>query len=257
MTSQQLIETWISTSPEKVAFPSSEDGSFATVGANFLGIDNSDRLARGREIYADPKNLPTAVASIMNHAQRRAHFHPAEDTPEEVARTYNEYIRQIKLSPFFHFDKNEQIEQTYQSKNYNKLIDDVVKLYDGITEADRNKLKQRIANMGKAEFGGSSGKQWKNIFSQATIHIEEQLAKVYIYSTSLYMKHEEGKAEVKIQAYTVTRREYIVLDGLIRAHAERLGELDSKIVEEWRDISSTPERNGATLCFEVNAVQNK
>ena len=257
MTLQQLVETWIFVSPDHDVFPDAAGGSSATVGANFLGTDNSDPGARGEQIYSDPKNLPTAVASIMNHSQKKAKFHPASDTPEEVARAYNEYIRQIDNTPFFHLQKNERTDQTYNSKNYNKLIDQVVKLYDGITEADRNKIKNSIADMGKAVFGESSAEQWKNIFSQTTIDkVEEGYAKIYIYYTSLYMKHEEGKSEVEVQKYSVNRAEYIVLDDIIRAYAEKLASLDKKNIDDWLDESSTPERENAALCFEVNAIES-
>jgi hypothetical protein len=65
-------------------------------------------------------------------------------------------------------------------------------------------------------------------------------------------KADHGKDGVEEhQSYTVNRAEYKVLAELIHAHASSLAGLDRKSVDDWMNLSSTPERENAKLCFKV------
>ena len=74
--------------------------------------------------------------------------------------------------------------------------------------------------------------------------------KIYIYYTTLYMKHDRnGKSEVSEQAYEVSRTSSAVFTDLIRNHAEKLVSLDQKSVDDWATGATTPERSDPRLCF--------
>jgi len=254
MTVKQLIENWIHVSPNSDFHPLLVEEGAATTMADFLGDDTSDPGARGKNIYANPQNLPTAISSILNKSQKRANFHPAVDTPEEVKKTYASYIKEIDENPFLHIDKNEHTKQRYDSNDYNKLIDNVVSLYDGITAKDKDKIKNSIAEMAKSVFSQTKAEQWKNLFSQSTIDYSDVRApKLLIFYTTLYMKHEDkGKAGVtNVQEYTVNKATYSILGDLIIASADQLVALDKKNVDDWLSESTSPERNDPKLCFKV------
>jgi len=255
-TVKQLIESWVNVSPDfnpsLVVFKGNAADS-ATVGANFLGNDTSDPGATGKIIYSDPKNLPTAIASIMNHAQNRANFHPASALPAEVAQSYYSYINEIDRTPFLHLTKNDRTVESYKSNNYNALIDKVVSLYDGVSQADRESLKKTIAEMGNAVMTETDEKIEKNLFSQSTIEYSTTgELKLFIYYTTLHMQKTDKKFNVSInQDYTVNRCEYKILTEMIKVHANTLANLEKKNIDDWTGESSTPERQDAKLCFEV------
>jgi len=257
LTVTELVQQWMSSGD--VTLPSSLPSVFelsdtsATARANYLGNDTSDPDASGIEIYSELQNLPTAVASILNHSQNRADFHPADMSPEVLATRYSAYISEIDNNPFLHLLKSEQSKQSFYSKDYNLLIDQVVNLYAGVTAQDLDALKDSIADMAKSVFGQTKSEDWKNLFSQSTLDIsDEDNPILFIYYTSLHMGHDEtGKSEVNEQDYMVRKTEYLVLPDLIKAHAYQLASLDKKSVDAWAGDSTSPERNDAKLCFTV------
>ncbi|MCF1502802.1 hypothetical protein L0F51_03345 [Afifella sp. H1R] len=249
----QIVGEWIHIVPRlsRTATRLSDDAAAATARGSTLGDDNSDPQANDTEIYSEPENLPTAISSIMNHAQKRSNFHPASSPPEDLYERYNDYITEVDDTPFFHLEKHDYVKQTFYSKDYNKLIDQVVSLYDSVSAGDQEKIKEDITDMAKSVFGENKSEQWRNLFSQSTIDFSNlSRPRVFIYYTTLYMRHEEnGKSEVNEQEYMVHRTEYAVLSDLIHAYANELASLDKTSVDDWLDDSTTPERESAALCF--------
>ena len=259
---QQIVEAWLAgslttESKVKVDVTSNAASTSASTMANFLGTDESDPGATGTTIYSDPKNLPTAVACILNRGQNAADFHPASQTPEVVAERYARYITEIDRIPFMHLQKNDQHKQAYDSSDYNVLIDNIVSLYDGVSQQDKNQIKESIANLAKSVFSQSKSEVWTNLFSQATLnYVSATDIKLYIYYTTLYMRHEnKGKDGVSDhQEYTVNRVEYKILTEMIGQYAQQLAKLDKKNVDDWTGESSTPQKEGYKLCFTVEPV---
>ena len=253
-TVRDVINNWIS-APRNTSTLGGAPENRVNTAADFLGNDTSDPNAEGETIFSDPENLPTAIASILNHAQTQANFHPASDTPEHLATVFLDYIANVDQTPFFHIVKNEQTKQTYNSKNYNNLIDSIVSLYDGINGEDKNAIKDSIANMAKDVFSSESREEWKNLFSQSTIVYSsdfKSLPKLYIYYTTLHMKYEKKKAEVSIQEYYVNRTEYTILPDLIKSYAKELSALNKTDIDDWIKRNSSPEASANhKLCFDV------
>ncbi|WP_218574105.1 hypothetical protein [Plesiomonas shigelloides] len=254
---RQLVNDWVAGRVSLAATASmfavnAEQAQYADTVGDFLGIDTSSPSAKGRDIFADPRNLPTAIATIMTHTQNKADFHPAVQTPEVVAVRFAGYITGMDNTPFFHLLTNDYVKQTFKSKDYNQLIDQVVSLYDGVSESDKAKLKTKITDMAKSVFSQSHSEKWENLFSQATIdYSNPNEPKLYIFYTTLHMKHEKnGKSEVSEQEYTVNRVEYSVLPELIRTYADKLSALVKADVDDWMNDSSSPSNPAIKLCFE-------
>lgn len=251
-----LVDAWLSTNAfpvlsRRMLMATADSYQEANAVGDFLGTNTSNPNAQGREIFADPANLPTAIATIMTHTQNKANFHPAAQKPEELAKYYNDYLVGMDQTPFFHLTRNDQTKQTFKSKDYNKLIDQVTALYEGVDEADKTKIKDSIKQMAKSVFSESHSEEWKNLFSQATIdYANPRVPKLYIYYTTLHMKHDDGKSEVNEQEYTVNRAEYDVLADLIRAYADSLTKLIKVDVDDWITDSSSPVDPKVELCFE-------
>lgn len=254
-TIKQLIQAWVHVDSDRALSSILEpsEGSSATARGTFLGEDTSDPAAQGIQIYSETKNLPTAIASILNHSQDRANFHPASTPPEQLVAAFQTYVNEIDKNPFLHLLESSTDKQSFYSKDYNLLIDQIVNLYKGISSQDLNELKDAITDMAKSVFGQERSEQWKNIFSQSTIDMSDlENPKFMVYYTSLHMVHNKnGKSDVSEQDYEVHRTSYIVLPDLIQAHADTLAKLDKKSVDDWLDSSTSPERENAKLCFEV------
>lgn len=254
---REVVESWVHIIPKTALQPLSDDQASATARGNFLGQDTSDPDAKGTAIYTDTNNLPTAIASILNHSQTRANFHPANTPPEQLAAAFSAYVAEIDKNPFFHLETSESDKQSFYSSDYNLLIDQVVNLYKGVSSEDINQIKDSITDMAKSVFGQEKSEQWKNLFSQSSIDMSDLYnPKFYLYYTSLHMFHEKsGKSEVKEQDYEVRTTTYLILPDLIKAHAETLAGLDKKSVDDWLDGATSPERPNAQLCFRPTAFR--
>jgi hypothetical protein len=250
-TVRDLVRAWCVMMPAHPRPIQLQDGIAATARGTFLGQDTSDPEARGEDIYTETENLPTAMASILNHSQQRANFHPADTPPDLLAAAFTAYVREVDANPFLHLESSENDKQAFWSSDYNLLIDQVVNLYKGVTSEDLNEIKTAIADMAKSVFGQSKSEQWKNIFSQSVFDMSDlENPKFYLYYTSLHMKHEkDGKSEVSEQDYEVRATSYLVLPELIKAHADSLAKLDRKSVDDWMSAATSPERDDPRLCF--------
>lgn len=228
-----------------------EETTQANTGGVFLGKNESDPKATGKEIFDNPKNLPTAVSSILQHAQNRADFHPSFQEPIAVAEKFKDYLREVDKIPFLHLAMNDRVQKEYKEKNYDKLIDEIVSLYDGFEQKDKLKLKESIRNIASSLLSSKDTKLYRDIFSQATIRKEDNKGyEVIIYYTNFAMERTEKKGEVRInQSYTVNRAIYNVLEASIKAHAEALSKLTKTDVEDWIKETSTPPNTSLKLCF--------
>lgn len=256
----KTVDNWL-TMPGAFApaLPPDEEDS-ATARGIMLGDNTADPAATGTSIYTNFQNLPTAVASILNHSQNRANFHPASMEPEELLRYFAAYTTEIDKTPFFSLAEDDVNKQKFASKDFNVLIDQVVSLYDGVSSNDQSKLKNAIADMAKSVFSQQKSERWKNLFSQSTMDLSNLATpRIMIYYTSLYMKHETGifKPEVNEQSYTVHRTSYFVLPDLISSNAKKLEQLDSKSVDDWLGAATSPEQDDAKLCFDVKAYASQ
>lgn len=250
---RQTVNDWLAQEVPVSASTFTDSTEKATTRANLIGTDNSDPAAQGVEIYTDPKNLGTAVASIMGRNQRVANFHPAYQTPEILATKFSEYINQVDKCPFLHLVKNDYVKHSFNSKDYNVLIDQVVKLYEGIASEDLNKMKDSIAEMGKSIFSQEKAEDFKNLFCETTLLLKKEGNKLLIFNTTLHMKKEHKglfKPDIEEQEYTVNRSEYIILPELIKTHATALAALDKLNVDDWMSGSTSPEVQDK-LCFKV------
>lgn len=247
---KSLVQQWLSNETINTSRVTESQYQEANAVGDFLGNDTSDKNASGVDIFKDPRNLPTAIATIMTHTQNKANFHPATQSNEDVAKNYNAYINGLDGTPFFHLTENRKTKQSFKSKNYNVLIEQIVSLYDGVSENDKIKIKDGVEKLAKSVFSQSSSEQWDNLFSQSTIdYSDPHRAKIFVYYTTLHMKHQSGKSEVNEQDYTVNKACYIVLNDLISAYADNLAKLIKNDIDDWMKDSSTPADKNVKLCF--------
>lgn len=117
-----------------------------------------------------------------------------------------------------------------ESSDYNRLIDQIVSLYEDVSEVDRQKLKNSICSMAESVFSHINTFHGNSLFSQSIINFNNANApKIQIYYTSLYMSSNgNGKSVGTKQSYQVTKATYKVIPGRISANAGALTRLEKK-----------------------------
>ncbi len=253
---QSNIDLWFNSSllfsPPIDQQPNNPLTEIAASVANFLGTDNSDNNTAEYRIYSDMHNLPTAIASILNSVQNRAQFYPAQDSAEGVATSFSRYIHEFEIAPFFSKSQLEHIRQSVASNDYNQLIDQIVSLYEGVSDIDRQYLKDSIRSMVQTVVNYSNPINQKALLCQLTINYNNpNTPKILIYYTSLMLSYsEEGKLVIPKQEYQLTKSVYDVIPSRIRDNAGALTRLERKTVNDWI-LSNTSHlaSDKIALCF--------
>lgn len=271
LTVRDIVDSWLETDDINLVSTSSEAYANNPVSLNsnqnnsdqpdvgvatalYLGEHKYDPNAQGIAIYQENKNLPTAVATILNHVQNKAEFHPASIDASEMPKAFKSYINEIDRTPFLHIVEKNSDEQKFYTKKYEDLIDRIVSLYDGISTQDKTKIKESISAMGKSVFEQKKSEVWKNLFSQATIDFTDYAhPRLIIFYTSLHMKHDDEKwAEVKEQNFTLSRAVYQILPEMIKTFASNLANLNKQSVVDWLSDNTSPKDENVKLCFQKN-----
>jgi hypothetical protein len=252
------VISWISADPTP-GFKSLEDEGPATSRGGFLGEDNSDLSAEGELIFTDPNNLPTAIATILNHAQKKADFHPIIQSPNELSSTLEKYIFELSKIPFYNNELHNSVSKDYNSKDYNVLINQVVAMYKDFPESYLEDLKIMISNMGKSVFGNVKGQGYINIFAALTVSvIDETNPIILIYEGAFNMYHDDsGKDEVSKQSYTIKRNIYYISHEKIKDNAKQLTELLTTSISDWEKNVTSPEQKDKKLCFVIRKFRDK
>ena len=245
MNIDNLILNWINNTQLTLNshFLSNENSSETSItNALFLGEDTSDKNATGEDIFSKPKNLPTAVASLLNAAQKKADFHPSTQTQEVCAEKFDDYLLEVDQIPFLYL--NEIIEDggKFYNKDYDVIIDSVLKLYGDVTAEDEVKITESITEMANSVFSVKKAERYKSLFSQPLIDYKgNDKADFSIVYTSLFMKHDkDGKSELSEQSFIVKKINYNVLSSLIHTYAKDLAKLTDTTVSEWINNLDTP-----------------
>ncbi|MDO5978360.1 hypothetical protein [Flavivirga spongiicola] len=256
MTIKQLIQRAIHVTPQTIGVNVTDGNLPTVVRANMLGTNTSDPKSYGEQIYSESQNLPTALASILNHIQNKANYHPTTQSPMQLAAAYGLLLQQIVEFPIFAPIQTNNYNKSFSSKNYNVLLDQVVSIFDGLPATDLDLLKTSLANMGKSIFGSGGTATGNYIFSMFTLNMNDP-AKPYllIYNASFYMKHKDGKDEINEQSYTIVKNVFPVLPDIIKANAKEFAAIDKKLVDEWIKESTSPEKKNYQLCFQVETIQ--
>ncbi|MEH1930585.1 hypothetical protein [Nostoc sp.] len=116
---RDVVNAWLQIQSADIneAWLKSDARIAGTAAGVYLGENDSNPNAQGIAIYQDAKNLPTAVASILNHAQNRAGFHPASTSADVLPAAFGLYVREIDRTPFLHLKESSSDKQKFESKD--------------------------------------------------------------------------------------------------------------------------------------------
>lgn len=257
---KQLVEAWLNQElepslPLHYLGEESSDG-FVSRG-NYVGTDDSDLSATGASIYSDVKNIGSAMGSILCRVMKKAKFNPADsiDNPN-LTKSFDAFVKALGSCPFLTFSDLDRRAKSNKDSNYDGLINQVVGLYDGVSNADKSKLKDSIGDLAKSLINKKSAEETKEMLSVSTVDITTPTKpKLWVYHMRIEMKKMDGKSVVEIQKFFVTKITYRVNQKLIQSMANTLQKLDQKNIDEWVTDITSPETTGQSkeqkLCFEI------
>lgn len=231
----------------------------ATCRGNFIGQNNTDPAANGETIFTEPNNLPTALATILNHAQNLADFHPAFQSPDHLSGRLASYLTEISKIPFFKNDFHDSVHREFNHGDINALIAELLQLYSDFSPEERNDMAIAISEMGRSVFGnGENAHSFMNLFATMTINANDpNNTRILLYYTNLEMhKFKDGKDTVAKQSFTVWRHQFNVSQDKIREHAHDLAILTKKLVEEWIEGVTSKEESGRKSCYSLSKIKD-
>lgn len=80
-----------------------------------------------------------------------------------------------------------------QEKSWDKLINNVLDLYEGVSNADKDSIRKSLGNIASAAMNKAGTKQTKNLFVQSEINYTEEI-EVFVFWARIEMTYESGKS---------------------------------------------------------------
>ncbi|KAF9125024.1 hypothetical protein BGX30_000646 [Mortierella sp. GBA39] len=77
-------------------------------GAIFVGKDTSDPSATPVDVFKDPRNHPTAAASVLVFSANSAGFNPTSQEPKALGQNLDGFVSKVSTFPGFVMTNNEQ-----------------------------------------------------------------------------------------------------------------------------------------------------
>ncbi|KAG0239848.1 hypothetical protein B0O80DRAFT_499785 [Mortierella sp. GBAus27b] len=187
--------------------------------ALYIGTDSSDPTDRPYEIFHDPRNHPTAVASLLFHFSEGADFHPKEQGIDATSKAYGKFIGSVLSFPGFRRHPKES--DLDLSGSLDQFRDEIASKYDPDDRTKSDDISYEF-EWQLPKTLATSQEQW--LLSLATItRTADDAIVVDLSSIPVKLtKDDYGSVTIDKQA-TVLRQQIVRVDAefLIR-HAEPL-----------------------------------
>jgi len=215
-------------------------------GACMVGQDMSQET-RGEEVFRNPRNHATAVASILRHSADRAEFRPREKGVITDPKVYNQFLKDVNNFPGFksHHQDMERLElqgdreqfKREVAKKYKTDRNDpwqIARSFERLLPHEVDKDNQEwllnyvVMNTQGSRGGGGGGNQ-----GEITVEICSITLKLTKDSNTDQAKIKRQTAEMKLSMFTV-KREY--LEEHANALAQRIRTMEAR--KALRELSS-------------------
>lgn len=251
--SPEFVQEWLDQTEIQASSLKANAGhitaTYLNAGALFLGKDES--YTSSGNIFSDPKNLPTALSSIISKLQDRARFYPSASDFQQITKSVEDLIREFDRAPIFTLYSADRMTRPYKDRNYTNLINDIVSQYHGMSETDKNEIKEHLKSIaGSVTNAGSSN--YDNLFCQIIIKQDaNNTATVQVYYVKLKMgKGDRNPEVIPYQDYEIHRYIFQVRADIIQMHAQAFDRGFPIItLHQWIENTSTPQNPALQLCF--------
>ena len=189
---------------------------------------------------------------MLTIARSSSGFNPLSNDVTGQEPKFKQYLENVNESPFFDipFSSTTTIKQT--SQDYNKLIDDILALYEGITTGDKSKIKDSLLQMAKAATSRKETQQSQTLFAQNTIQGSGSDVTVYIYYSTVQMTLKDGKSTSFQSDYEIMQARLNFFVDFWPIYAEKVMNVNYTAVNQWLNHMTTPPGNAGSQKFCLN-----
>lgn len=197
------------------------------------------------------------LTTILDIARIVSNYNPALPTDQENDETkkarviaYNQYITKVLQNPLMHLKSNYEKKYTKRTSNWKTAIEEISNLYDGITEKDKEKIKNSLQALAEAASSRSNKANTENIFAQNIIVCKDEEIEFCIYSSSVTMLYSGGKNTVRQVDFTLNETHIRFTKELWSRYSDKVLDKHLALIDDWLLGISTPNSDKTTLaCF--------
>lgn len=200
----------------------------------------------GRDVF---KKAPlNGCLSVMTMARNKAGFDPTNIDDDKGKEKFLAYKEKLQSAPFFFLRASEASHVEHKEKDWNKAVDMIVNLYDGISTADKEAVKKSIAALASAAMSQAGIKETKNLFVQSTIEYSKNII-VYIYWSYIIMEYKDGKS-TSMQSQVDINKLKLEFDSVMWPYySDIVYSKTVESIEDWVEENTTETDDVEKVCF--------
>lgn len=197
------------------------------------------------------KNAPlNGCLSVMTMARTKAGFDPTDIEDQNAAAKFVQYSKNLQSAPFFHLVSSDVSHLDRQEKSWDKLINNVLDLYEGVSNADKDSIRKSLGNIASAAMNKAGTKQTKNLFVQSEINYTEEI-EVFVFWARIEMTYESGKSTSTQETVDISKLKLQFDKTMWPYYAEMVLKYNISFIEEWLKQNAVSQDNNAykKVCF--------
>lgn len=228
---------------ESVTAPARADVSGANgrtamlAGDKALQAAGSDREKLTEALISNPILGATSVLSL---AMASSGYNPLLPDTGGNAEAFSRYSKKIIDAPFFHVNMADKKELVQKTKDWDKLIGDIIELFDGITGEDRTRIINGLKKLAHSATSTKDEKQVTNLFCQQVLSVDTaSKVTVGIYNSRVEMVMHDGKHTTRQGNFTINRVLLTFDTGSWPIFAGKVAAKKCTSVTEWLESADT------------------
>lgn len=188
--------------------------------------------------------------SVMTMARTKAGFNPADIDDTNASNKFLQYSKNLQSAPFFHLVSSNVSHMEHNEKNWDKVIDNVLDLYDGVSAGDKDAIRNSLGNIARAAMNKAGTTQTKNLFVQSEINYADEI-KVFVFWAKIQMTYEAGKSTSTQEVIDISKLELQFDKIMWPYYAPMVLKYNVSFIEKWLEENAIPPQDGVaeTVCF--------
>ncbi|MEC4816464.1 MAG: hypothetical protein SAK29_24830, partial [Scytonema sp. PMC 1069.18] len=181
----------------------------------------------------------TGCTTVMDMARISTGFNPAAPLQEGNYSAFIDYVNTLTSSPFFEVYPSSNEEYRRVNEDWNRVVDDIVNYYQGITDADRGRVRMSLYQLIQAAVSRRDSWQSQTLFVQNTVQATNNNLIVFIYQSNVAIIEHGRKRTSTETFFKITK---IILKFYVEHwvnYAELVIKTHIKLVRDWLDENST------------------
>nr|CBA74863.1 conserved hypothetical protein [Arsenophonus nasoniae] len=160
---------------------------------NEMTRDGKSTDITAEKLAESPAN---GLAIISTIAMGGIGYDPQKASMPGNSEAYITYAEEMKKNVLMMVEEDKLLDLNYREENYDDLIDKIVDIYDSITGADKQKIKNSVTQLAKAALSYSEQKNDSVLFTQGVIaSANKDDVKFYINSSHILFERQTGKTK--------------------------------------------------------------